>query len=296
MEADIKTSSKEPTESRQCPFLAELKRFARHITAPRVQAFGTLVIAMVTVWTLFFTPIGDRIVAEINRSVEETQEELERHRVVNAKVTLRAVWAKLDDGLAENEYFARIAGDYNAHIQWRNSPDGKGLVPSWRWLQTPYRDGIGTSAIGDSFNEPGRWGNRLRMMRDLWPFDIANRRALDPLAAHQELCGLLDALLDEHFGGGGFGAPATIGGVIDTMKRDDAVAQLGGPAAVTVRGKLDDFLQQHSTLSTKSLRVQLARPYTATEVVETGQEVVRNLHEARNALREFVRIESSPFF
>ena len=81
----------------------------KHVTSARVQAFGTLVIAFVTAWTLFLTPIGNRIIAEVNRSVGEAQEELERHRAVNAKVTLRAVWGKLDDGLAENEYFARIA-------------------------------------------------------------------------------------------------------------------------------------------------------------------------------------------
>ena len=286
----------ETTRSRLGQTMAKTGRLAKQITAEWVQAISTLVIAFVTAWTLFLTPIGARIIAEINRSVEETQEELERRRVVDAKVTLKAVWGKLDDGLAENEYFARIAADYNAHIKWRDSPDGKGLMPSWWWLRLPYRDGIGTQSIGRSFDEPGRWGDRLRLMRDLWPFDLKDRPTLDPLAAHQELRGHLDALLDEHFGGGGFGAPASGGGVIDAMKRDDAVEQLGGAAADTVREKLDDFLQQHAMLSAKALRVRLARPYSANEVVEAGQAVGSNITEFRDALREFVRVESSPYF
>ena len=286
----------ETTDPRLECVLAKWRGFAKHVTAERVQAFGTLVIALVTLWTLFLTPVGDRLITEISQSLEDTQDELERHRRVSAKVTLRAVWSKLDDGLAENEYFARVAADYNAHVEWMDSPDGKGLRPSFTWLQLPYRDGVGRQNIGTNFEEPGRWGNRLKVMHDLWPFRTNREHALDPLATHKELRRYLDGLLDEHFGSGGYGAPATAGAVVEAMKRDEALIELGGPAADAVRGRLNEFLQLHATMTSKALRVQLVRPYSADEVVEAGEEVVRNVREFRDALREFVRDESSPYF
>ena len=115
-------------------FVAKVWGLTKCITAAQVQAIGTSVIAFVTVWTLFFTPIGERLIAEMNRSVEETQEELERHRTVNAKVTLRAIWSKFGDGLAENEYFARVAADYHAHVEWVN---GARPIPSDWWFRIP---------------------------------------------------------------------------------------------------------------------------------------------------------------
>ena len=57
-----------------------------------MQALGTAVIALVTVWALFFTPLGERLVSEINQTVRETQEEVEHHRTIATKVTLRALW------------------------------------------------------------------------------------------------------------------------------------------------------------------------------------------------------------
>ena len=51
--------------------------------------------------------------AEWDRLRADNLKELERHRTVSAKITLRAVWSKFDDGLAENEYFAKVAADYH---------------------------------------------------------------------------------------------------------------------------------------------------------------------------------------
>ena len=267
----------------------------RCITAVHVQAIATVVIACVTVWTLFLTPIGERFIAQINQSVEETQEELERYRTVNAKITLRAVWSKFDDKLAENEYFAKVATDYHAHVEWMNSADGATSRPSSWWLRLPYRDRIGTS-IGIPFDEPSRWGDRLRTMDNWWLFDWEEPGRLDSLTARKELRVYLDGLLNEHFRGGGYGAPATVSGVIEGMKRDENVEHLGGIAAETVRGKLNDFLRQHPTLASKAVRIRLTGPYPADEVVEAGEEIGRNVAEFRDALRNFVRIESSPYF
>ena len=95
-----------------------LKTTWSRCTAERVQAAATVVMALVTVWTLVFTPLGKRLISEINRTVRETQEELEHHRTLAGKVTLRAIWKGADDRLAENEYFARIAADYHTHKSW----------------------------------------------------------------------------------------------------------------------------------------------------------------------------------
>ena len=70
-----------------------MKRIWIWCTAERVQALGTAVIALVTVWTLFFTPLGERLVSEINQTVRETQEEVEHHRTIATNVTLRALSA-----------------------------------------------------------------------------------------------------------------------------------------------------------------------------------------------------------
>ena len=66
--------------------MAWLKRIWNWCTAERVQATGTAVIALVTVWTLFFTPLGERLVSEINQTVRETQQEVEHHRTIATKV------------------------------------------------------------------------------------------------------------------------------------------------------------------------------------------------------------------
>ena len=70
-----------------------MKRIWIWCTAERVQALGTAVIALVTVRTLFFTPLGERLISEINQAVRETQEEVEHHRTIATKVTLRALSA-----------------------------------------------------------------------------------------------------------------------------------------------------------------------------------------------------------
>ena len=269
----------------------------RHITSNRVSALATSVIAIVTVWTLLFTPLGERFIADINRSLEETQDELERHRTVNAKVTLRAVWSKFDDGLAENEYFAKVAADYHTHVEWMNSADEEASSPSNEWFRLPYRDGFG-EMVGVPFNEPSRWGERLRTMLNWWPVDWEEPKPgrLDPVTARKELRAYLDGILEEHFGGGGHGAPASVSDVIDEMKRDEDVEYLGGVTAEIVRDMLDDFLRQHPILVSKPVRVRFTGPYTADEVVEAGEEVERNITEVRDALRSFVKIESDPYF
>ena len=278
-------------------FVAKAWGLKKCITAERVQAFGTLIIAFVTVWTLFFTPIGERIIAEMNRSVEETQKELERLRTVTAKVTLRAVWSKFDDGLAENEYFAKVAADYHAHVEWVS---GARPQPSIWWYRIPYRDRFGKS-IGIPFEEPSRWGNRLRTIRNWWPSDWRDPGRLDPsdplkLTEREELRAYLEGLLDEHFGGGGYGTPTMVSDVIEEMKRDEDVEDPGEIAAGMVRTKLDDLLRQHPTLASKPVRIRFTGPYSADEVVEAGEEIGRNVAEFRDALRSFIEIESKPYF
>ena len=97
-------------------FVAKAWGLRRHVNAERVQASSTLLIALVTVLTLLVAPIRERFIDEVIRSVEETQEDLERQRMINAKSVLQDVWLKFDDKLADNEYFARIAGDYHTHV------------------------------------------------------------------------------------------------------------------------------------------------------------------------------------
>ena len=265
----------------------------RHITSNRVSALATSVIAIVTVWTLLFTPLGERFIADINRSLEETQDELERHRTVNAKVTLRAVWSKFDDGLAENEYFAKVAADYHTHVKWANSAGGLTPAPSMRWINTPHRDGITITGLVP-IHEPGRWGDRQRTIQNWWPYPPGTLE--DRIIAHKELRAYLDGLLEEHFEGRGYGASATVNDVIEGMKRDEAIEYLGGVTAEIVRDMLDDFLRQHPALVSKPVRVRFTGPYTADEVVEAGEEVDRNITEFRDALRSFVKIESDPYF
>ena len=250
------------------------------ITTDHIQAYSTLAIALVTVWTLFLTPVGERLRSQVNQTM-------------NAKITLRAVWSKFDDGLAENEYFADVAADYHAHVKWANSPGGLTPAPSMRWINTPHRDGITTTGIVP-IHEPGRWGDRQRTIYNWWPYPPG--RLEDPLTAHKELSAYLDGLLEEHFGGGGYGALATGYGVIEEMKRDEAVEFLGVEAAEMVRGKLDEFLRQHPLLTSKAVRIRLTKPYSDDEVVEAGEEIGSNIREFRDALRNFVRIESSPYF
>ena len=254
------------------------------ITTNHIQAYSTLAIALVTVWTLFLTPVGERLSAQVNQTM-------------NAKLTLRAVWSKFDDGLAENEYFAKVAVDYHAHVEWMNSDDEESTSPSWEWLRLPYRDQFG-EMVGVPFDEPSRWGERLRTMRNWWSIDWGQPKpdGFDTVTARNKLRAYLDGLLEEHFGGGGHGAPATGYDVIEGMKQDEAVEFLGERAAEIVRGKLDEFLRQHPTLTSKAVRIRLTRPYSANEVVEAGKEIYHNVDEFRVALREFVRNESSPYF
>ena len=272
-------------------FVAEVWEY---MTPERVQAGSTLFIALVTVWTLFFTPIGARLIAEMNRSVEDTQKELEDLRKITAKRTLRAVWSKFDDRLVENEYFTKIAADYHVHVEWVSEarPD-----PSAWWFRLPYRDGFG-EMLGIPVDEPSRWGRRLTTISNWWSEDWGQPRpdGFDTGAARKELQAYLDGLLEEHFGGGGYGAPATVSDVIEEMKRDEDVEGPGEIAAGMVRGMLNGFLTQHPTLRSKRVRILFTGSYSADEVVVAGEEIGRNVVEFREALRGYVRNESSPYF
>ena len=129
-------------------------------------------------WTLFFTPLGERLVSEINQTVRETQQEVEHHRTIATKVTLRALWKVADDRLVENEYVAKIAEDYRSHMEWieegerrlqglkgQNNPSS--ALPSNWWLLIPAREGQGAVGLVP-MHEMGRWGERMRAISELW--------------------------------------------------------------------------------------------------------------------------------
>ena len=141
-----------------------------------------------------------------------------------------------------------------------------------------------------------RKGERIRPIRDGMALRRQGADQQAQLLFYGELRVYLDGLLEEHFGGGGYGSPATVSSVIDAMKRDEAIMQLGGPAAETVRAKLDEFLEQYPTQAPKTVRVLLDKPYSAEQVVDAGERVERNVAEFRDALRNFIRVETSPYF
>ena len=101
--------------------------------------------------------------------------------------------------------------------------------------------------------------------------------------------------MDEHFGGGGYGAPVTGYDVIEKMKRDDAVEFLGGKATEMVRDHLDEFLRPHPRLASQVVRIRLTKPYSANEVVDAGGKIGRNVREFRNTLGEFIKDQSSSY-
>lgn len=278
-----------------------LKRIWHCCSAERVQATGTAIIALVTTWALFFTPLGERLVSEINQTVRETQQELEHHRTVATTVTLRALWRVADNRLAENEYFARIAQDYRAHTKWieehegrlRGSPEqnkSSSPLPSDWWLRPPPREGrsdLGVFPLG----EKGRWGERTDEIRKLWP------PLLEPWKYnYRELRRKLDRLLEAHLRGYGYGAPSTGKGLIDQMKAGETVDQLGSIGSETVRQTFDRFLRVHPDLASTTIRVQLEGPYSEIQVVEIGEEVTKNVSRFRNAFRAFIKSECGPFF
>ena len=230
-------------------WMAWLKRIWHWCSAERVQAIGTAIIAFVTAWTLFLTPLGERLVSEINQTVRETQEELEHHRTVATKVTLRALWSVADDQLAENEYFARIAQDYRAHTKWIEQHEGRlqgspeqnespSPLPSGWWLRLPPREGrpaVGFVPLG----EKGRWGERTDEITELWPSLLQPGK--DRYLVYRKLRGELDGLLDAHFRGHGYGAPRTGAALIDQIKAEETVDQLGSIGSETVRQTFDRF-------------------------------------------------------
>ena len=269
-----------------------------------MQAFGTAVIALVTLWTLLFTPLGERLVSEINQTVRETQEEVEHHRTIATKVTLRALWKVADDRLVENEYFARIAEDYRAHTNWIEEGEKRmrgvegqngssSALPSTWWLRVPAREGQGSVGFIPQ-HEKGRWGERMRAVLGLWTPLQESDENRD--ANYRALRRLLDPLLESHFSGHGYGAPRTGRALIEEMKADDAVNQLGDIAGETLRRAFDRFLEGHPDLVATPIRVQFEGPYMATEVIEMGGEVFENVTRLRDAFRSFIKAECGPYF
>ena len=281
-----------------------LMRIWNWCTVQRVQAIGTAVIAFVTAWTLFFTPLGERLVSEINQTVRETKEELEHHRTVATKVTLRALWSVADDRLAENEYFARIAEDYRAHAQWsesyatrpRDIPDQKrspSLPPSTQWLNPPPLEGRPALGVIPS-GEKGRWGERSDEIMELWPSFLKPEQDRDQ--AHMELREKLNRWLNTHFRGEGYGAPRTGRALIEQLKSEEAVSELGPVGGETLRQTLDRFLRVHPDLASMTIRVQFDGPYSESQVIELGKEVVQNVDRFRDEFRAFIKLECGPYF
>ena len=281
-----------------------LKRAWSWCTAERVQAIGTAVIALVTVWTLFFTPLGERLVSEINQTVRETQEEVEHHRTIATKVTLRALWKVADDRLVENEYFARIAEDYRAHVEWiaegerrlqglEGQSKSSSALPSIWWLRVPAREGKGEVGFVPS-REKGRWGERMSVILKLWT--PLQESIVDRDLNFGTLRKMLDQLLESHFGGGGYGAPGTGRGLIEEMKADESVAQIGSIGSKTLRETFDRFLRIHPDLGASAIRVQFEGPYTASQVIEMGGKVAENVTSFRDAFRSFIKAECGPYF
>lgn len=291
--AQVKTSS-----------MTWLKRIWDCCTVQRVQAIGTAVIAFVTAWTLFFTPLGERLVSEINQTVRETKEELEHHRTVATKVTLRALWSVADDRLAENEYFAQIAQDYSAHTKWieryeqrlqgaTEQDKSPSLIPSIWWIRMPPREGhtdVGIIPRG----ERGRWGERRDEIMELWAPLLHSKD--DSAVAYRELRAKLDRWLSSHFRGEGQGTPRTGRELIEKLKAEETVDQLGAIGSKTLRQTFDRFLQTHPDLESMAIRVQFDGPYSESQVIESGREVVKNVDRFRDAFRAFIKLECGPYF
>lgn len=281
-----------------------MKKIYKWCTAERVQAIGTAVIALVTVWTLFLTPLGERLVSEINQTVRETQEEVEHHRTIATKMTLRALWKVADDRLAENEYFARIAQDYRAHTKWIEESEkrlqalagqNKSSFPrpsSW-WLRMPPREGRGNVGIVPR-GEKGRWGERTGEILELWM--LLRESSEDSVVAYRELRRMLDILLESHFGGHGYGAPKTGRALIEEMKAEETVDQLGSIGSETLRQTFDRFLRFHPDLASTTIRVQFEGSYSESQVIEMGEEVMENVSRFRDVFRSFIKSECGPYF
>lgn len=287
----------------------------------RIQAIGTAVIAAVTLWTLVFTPLGERLVSEINQTVRETQAELEHHRTVAGKVTLRALWKAADDRLVENEYFARIAADYQTHLTWIGKGEERARqleelqakvvagqvdigtleklekipwpLPSNWWLRLPYREGRQSFSV--PIHEKSRWGERVAEIINLQS-KLYNEPEKDGYAAYKELRRKLELLFDTHVQGGGHGAPRTGAVLIEELKKDETVVQLGAVGAEALRETFDSFLREQPELASTTIRVKFEGPYSERELIEQGTEIVENVTRFRGEFMSFVRMECGPYF
>ena len=209
-----------------------------------------------------------------------------------------------DDRLVENEYFAKIAQDYRAHTEWieegearlrglegRNNPSS--VLPSIRWLQIPAREGLGEVGFVP-VQEKGRWGERMRAIMEFWRPLMDS--GVDRNENYRALRGVLDPLLESHFGGHRDGAPQTGRALIEEMKADKTVDQLGTIGSDALRRTFDRFLQSHPEFASVPIRVQFEGAYTEGQVIELGGKVVENVTRFRDAFRSFIKTACGPYF
>ena len=128
---------------------------------------------------------------------------------------------------------------------------------------------------------------------ELWPY---NSTETDVDTANRELRGKLDGLLDAHFRGHGYGAPRTGIALIDQMKAEETVDELGTIGSETLRQIFDRFLRVHPDLASTTIRVQFDGPYSESQVIELGEEVMNNVSRFRDAFRAFIKQECGPYF
>ena len=107
---------------------------------------------------------------------------------------------------------------------------------------------------------------------------------------------MLDSLLESHFRGHDYGAPRTGRALIEEMKADETVDQLGSIGSETLRLTFDRFLRDHSDLAAARIRVQFEGPYTESQVIDLGREVAENVARFRDAFRSFIKAECGPYF
>ena len=298
-----------------------LKKLWNYLTPERVQAGAAVIMALVTAWTLVLTPLGERLVSEINRTVRETQAELEQQRTLAVKVTLGALWKVTDDRLAENEYFAGIAADYRAHTKWIEQCDERVTelkdlrmkvqagqekeerwvkrknsswpLPPHSWLilpQRPDRENTGMLPL----DEESRWGERVAEIFDLW-MELDSPQE-DGQLAYQKLRRKLELLLDTHFRGDGHGAPQTGTVLIEELKTNEVVTQLGTIGSELLRQTFDRFLRVNPELASVTIRVQFQGSYPEHQVVEMGKQIANNVIRFRHAFKSFVKEECGPYF
>ena len=143
-------------------------------------------------------------------------------------------------------------------------------------------------------HEKGRWGERMRAILKLWM--PLKGSVVDRDLNFRALRKMLDSLLESHFRGHDDGAPRTGRALIEEMKADETVDQLGSIGSQTLRLTFDRFLRDHPDLAVARIRVQFEGPYTESQVIELGREVAENVARFRDAFRSFIKAECGPYF